>query len=74
MYVYTHIYIYIFVYIHVGTPVYIDVGKHIDTYMLTGIYIHICTASRLGLQNTPTAPLQRGKTTPTSVLDMTLKI
>ena len=28
--------------------------------------------SRLGLRNTPTAPLQRGKTTPTSVLDMTL--
>ena len=28
--------------------------------------------SRLGLQNTPTAPLQRGKTPPTSFLDMTL--
>ena len=28
--------------------------------------------SRLGLQNTPTSSLQKGKTTPTSVLDMTL--
>ena len=28
--------------------------------------------SRLGLKNTPTASLQRGKTPPTSVLDMTL--
>ena len=27
--------------------------------------------SRLGLQNTPTASLQRGKTFPTNVLDMT---
>ena len=27
---------------------------------------------RLGLQNTPTASLQRGKTPPTSVLDMTI--
>ena len=31
-----------------------------------------CFPSRLGLQNTLTAPLQRGKTPPTSVLDMTL--
>ena len=30
-------------------------------------------SSRLGLQNTPTASLQKGKTPQTSILDMTLK-
>ena len=33
----------------------------------------VCLPSQLGLKNTLTAPLQRGKTPPlTSVLDMTL--
>ena len=34
--------------------------------------ILICCPSRLELQNTPTASLQRGKTPPISVLDKTL--
>ena len=38
-----------------------------------GKYTHTCVWScRLGLQNTPTASLQRDKTRPTSVLDMAL--
>ena len=37
-------------------------------------YSHLREPCQLGLQNTQTASLQRGKTSPTSVLIMTLKI
>ena len=36
------------------------------------LYLKIPSASRQGMQNAPTASLQKGKTSPTSVLNMKL--
>ena len=43
-------------------------------FLLCGVFFHILAPVSCisGLQNTPTASLQRGKTSPTSIRDMTL--